>query len=122
MFKVSLGEVSERSRLNGTHILHGVMSDIADGFQLTALFKSFCHFAAPDPEPEGHEESSYENENAHQNAHQHVNKSGEEAGIPPTTEKLDKPPELDEGDDKHNDGHEYREIAISLRSPVHSEK
>ncbi len=79
------------------------------------------HFSAPNSESEGHEQSRDKDEDAHQNAHQNVNECGEKCGVPSSPKELDESSELDEGNDKHDDGDKYREIAIGLGRPIHTE-
>ena len=42
-------------------------------------------------------------------------------GVSSSSKELDKSPELDKGDDKHDHSHEDGEVAVGLRRPVHLE-
>ena len=68
----------------------------------------------PSIKSNGYKTCSDQYKNAHEDAQYNVNKGREEAGITTTFEKFDKSCQLNDGDDKHDNGHENGKIAVCL--------
>ena len=99
----------------------GFFSNSNANIILTARRKSSSHFTTPRIKSRGYKTSSDQYKNAHEDANYNVDKGRKEAWIFASFEKLDESRQLDDGDDKHDDGHEDGKVAVGLGRPIDDE-